>query len=305
MINREDYKTEKICEYNVSSNRKKLWGIELDMLECLEKACKALSIDYFLIFGSALGAVRHGGFIPWDDDIDIGMLRDSFEVFRQKGHQFFPDYIDIQYGVSDRGADLLMRIRDKRTTGIISGERHLSGNKGAFIEIYVYDNVYDGWRGKYQIMTSRILCSIMCTNRKGMIGKTQKAIRIFAGLPLLWILYEKNCIRANRKKTNCVNLISLPKYAKQSRFKIQTELVAKTAYIPFEYTTARVPIGNTVYLTQLYKAFMELPPVEKRGVYHELIVFYDPNKPYTEYEGSSTVEQYFSGNTNLDLLRKE
>ena len=81
MLDRKYLTDEVIDGYKVSANRKKLWVTELDLLSFLEEVCIRENINYYLLFGSAIGAVRHKGFIPWDDDIDLGMLREDFEKF--------------------------------------------------------------------------------------------------------------------------------------------------------------------------------------------------------------------------------
>ena len=60
---------------------KKLHDLQLEMLQDLEKICDKYNLKYFAVFGTALGAVRHNGFIPWDDDMDVGMLRKDYEIF--------------------------------------------------------------------------------------------------------------------------------------------------------------------------------------------------------------------------------
>lgn len=67
-------------EYNAQELRR-LQLISVDILEELDRVCRLLDIPYFIYAGTAIGAIRHGGFIPWDDDIDVGMLRDDYERF--------------------------------------------------------------------------------------------------------------------------------------------------------------------------------------------------------------------------------
>ncbi len=306
MKDRYDIGEELKCEYLISSNRKKLWVIELDLLEMLENACRELNIDYFILFGSALGAVRHDGFIPWDDDIDLGMTREHFEVFLKNYKRFFPEYVDIQYGVSNSGVDFLLRIRDSRSTGIIRGESHRERNKGAFIEIYVFDRVRDDRSQKRQLFMSKLLCSalsmINTPEIRSVKGFFRKLPLTLFGASNLWKLYEKVCKKYDGKETGYYNLVSLPKYGNQRRFMIDRESVMSTGKLPFEYTSARIPVGNDKYLTQLYGDYMKLPPVEKRGTHHENIVYYDPNVSYKEYNGSDIPERYFGGDSTLELL---
>ena len=64
---------------------KRLQAIELEMLQVIDEVCKQLDITYFLDSGTALGAARHGGFIPWDDDVDLGMPREEYDRFLAGG----------------------------------------------------------------------------------------------------------------------------------------------------------------------------------------------------------------------------
>ena len=63
---------------------KKLQGVLLEMLTVIDKVCDENGLKYYLIYGTLLGALRHGGFIPWDDDADIVMPREDFEKFIDK-----------------------------------------------------------------------------------------------------------------------------------------------------------------------------------------------------------------------------
>lgn len=305
MKSRNDIEEELVCEYLVSVNRKQLWICELDMLDMLEKTAVENNFNYFLIFGSALGAARHHGFIPWDDDIDIGMLREDFEIFRNCNKHFFPSYISIEYGLYDKRTEPLLRIRDSRTTGIIKGEEGIQKNKGAFIEIYVYDSITQGKEHDRNLKRSKHLTAILNSPSE----KTAKAVVLkmiykLVGQKRLWQIFENVCREQERNNADndFVNLVSLPKYGTKKKFWIAKSLVQETVHMPFEYTKVRVPKGNHEYLTQIYGDYMALPPVEKRGLFHDNVVFYDPNRSYQEYESSDIPQRYFSGDSSLNLL---
>ena len=73
----------------------KLHTLQLEMLSDLQKICEKYNLEYFAVFGTALGAVRHKGFIPWDDDIDVGMLRKDYDIFIQVAEKEMGDKYQI------------------------------------------------------------------------------------------------------------------------------------------------------------------------------------------------------------------
>lgn len=309
MKDRYDIKSEEIVGYRVSEARKKLWVTELDLLEDMEKVCKENDINFFLLFGSAIGAVRHQGFIPWDDDIDMGMLREDFEKFLTVCEGAFPEYVDIQYGLSEHGVDYHLRIRDSRTTGIIFDEVDMPGNKGAFIEIYVFDYVNDNFLRKMQIFASRLLCNFMYVYTHGSkngskADKVKIALTKMLTPERLWKWYRKVCMLQNKNKANCefADTITLPRYARTGNHLFKKEDLQESIYVPYEYTQARIPKGYDHCLTVRYGNYMELPPLEQRGAHHDTIVFYDPDKSYKEYENSEVIKKFFAGDHKVGLL---
>lgn len=309
MKNQYDTEPEIICGYKVSSMRKKLWVSELNMLSILEDACSKNNLNYFLVFGSAIGAVRHNGFIPWDDDIDIGMLREDFDKFLGISKNYFPEYIDVQYGINEHGVDPLLRIRDSRTTGIINTELGLDGNKGAFIEIYPFDYVNENVTRKIQIFLSKKLLLAMKYRANGEISNALKDKLIITILKpfttrTLWNMYRCICMAQNYNKKKCkyVDTISLPTYAMTGHHLFMKKDVEKTMLHDFEYTKVRIPAGYDNCLSTRYGDYMKLPPIEERGMHHSNIVFYDPEKPYTAYENSDILQKYFNGDNSFELL---
>ncbi len=88
--------TEEIrCWFKVSSNRKMVWNIQLWLLEELKKICKKHNIKYYADAGTLLWTIRHEWYIPWDDDVDIGMLREDYEKFLKIAEKELPDNIKL------------------------------------------------------------------------------------------------------------------------------------------------------------------------------------------------------------------
>ena len=77
--------------FYISSMMKRAWAASIEVLEVVDRICKKHNIKYFAEAGTLLGAVRHKGFIPWDDDLDIAMLRDEYERFLSIVEEELPD----------------------------------------------------------------------------------------------------------------------------------------------------------------------------------------------------------------------
>lgn len=132
--------------YTISQKMKEVWAVELDLYTEFDRVCKKYGIQYCVEGGTMLGAVRHRGFIPWDDDFDIAMLRSEYkklceiapEEFR---HPYFFQTEDTDPG-SARGH---AQLRNSLTTGMLLYEKGgLKGvhiNQGIFIDIFPFDTV--------------------------------------------------------------------------------------------------------------------------------------------------------------------
>ncbi len=129
--------------YKVSAEMKQLWAVQLDLLNELDCVCKKHNLRYTLDFGTLLGAIRHKGFIPWDEDIDVSMLREDFNKLQAVAadefkHPYFFQTVDTDPGFEGG----IARIRRSDTTflqkeGVVYRTKH---NHGIFIDIFVFDN---------------------------------------------------------------------------------------------------------------------------------------------------------------------
>ena len=109
----------------------KLHTLQLEMLSDLQKICEKYNLEYFAVFGTALGAVRHKGFIPWDDDSDIAMLREEYEKFRKVAHEMDPSICYFQDHFND--PEYLWqygKLRRTGTTFVRAGQEHMKGKLG-------------------------------------------------------------------------------------------------------------------------------------------------------------------------------
>ena len=120
----------------------KLKDKEFKNLLEFDRVCKQLGINYTLSSGTLLGAVRHGGFIPWDDDIDVAMLREDYNKFIAEGQQLLPEHLFIQTYETDKNYPLnFSKIRDVSTVLIEYCTRNLQMKNGAYIDIFPIDKV--------------------------------------------------------------------------------------------------------------------------------------------------------------------
>ena len=132
--------------YTVSQQMKEIWAVELDLLSELLRICEKHNIQISAVSGTLLGAVRHQGFIPWDDDIDMGMLRKDYEKLCAVASDEFKEPYFFQTEYTDHGSLRgHAQLRNSETTAILMTEqkRYLKFNQGIFIDIFPFDDVAD------------------------------------------------------------------------------------------------------------------------------------------------------------------
>ena len=132
------------CNCDISEKRKQIWNIELELLFKLDEVCKKYNLRYWLDSGTLLGAIRHHGFIPWDDDIDLVMPRCDYDKLVKISKQEFTEPYYFQIINNDPNyAGIHAKIRNTNTTAIFKSWLFTDVNQGIFIDIFPLDGVPD------------------------------------------------------------------------------------------------------------------------------------------------------------------
>lgn len=132
--------------FTVSEKRKRVWLKELECLELFRNICEKHSLTWFVIGGTLLGAIRHGGFIPWDDDLDVAMPRADYKKFLNIASKELQPPFYLQTAGSDKEFYCgFSRIRNAETTALIHNQWTAKSKaiNGIFLDIFPFDCVPD------------------------------------------------------------------------------------------------------------------------------------------------------------------
>lgn len=247
---------------------------QLDLLTELHRICQKWSIPYFLIGGTLIGAIRHNGFIPWDDDIDVGMLRVDYERFCQACQE----ELDPAYGLYDWDNDPCspLPFRKLRIKGTHYQEPMSAGsgvNDGIFIDIFPYDNAPDSeFLRKLQagqIYLVRKLLVLRCdfsihngsTVKKILYGMLKFLSRI-RSVPAWKKTCRKLMLRYNDQPTRRIsNMCGAYSYRREM---MDRALVLEQVEHVFEGGMFNIPAGYDAFLRGVYGDYMQLPPESQR-----------------------------------------
>ena len=139
------YKEEMRCGWKVDQKTKRVWAVQLEMLDEVERICKKHGLKYFADSGTLIGAVRHQGYIPWDDDIDLVMLREDYEAFIRIAPGELRKPLALQTLYAEKNyLRAHAQIRNSQTTGCSKEDRKAGYNCGIFIDIFPLDAMPEG-----------------------------------------------------------------------------------------------------------------------------------------------------------------
>lgn len=285
------YQTDRSYEPEVLE---RLHNIQLEILEDFIKVCDKYELIYFAVYGTAIGAVRHQGFIPWDDDIDVGMLRKDYDKFFEVFEQELGDkYTLLTPEIDDRYACTVTHIQRKGTRFISEASQDLKCEQCIFMDIFPFDRVASeekeqkkqarntGFLGKLLFLTGTAYPVIPLEGITGALaGCACKLIhytlKLFQVSPkTIYMKYLKEATAYNQDNTS--EYVTSFEYAGCIRDKIKEKELYPLKKVKFEHLEVNVPANNDEFLRNVYGDYMQLPPEDKRVNHMPLVIDFGDN----------------------------
>ena len=249
--------------------------IQLDILQDVANFCENSGLSYFLAYGTLIGAIRHNGYIPWDDDIDIAMPRQDYDIFvneynkKESNFKVIDVAIDKDYGIP------FAKVYDKRTW--LDEFKYRKEHYGVFIDIFPIDGVKD----EKQIQKIRTFNLLLHTKKANFKQRKVSKIIAFIFLKILLLPFSVHSIvKVIDKMSRKYPYGSTPMSGSicdtvvGERAMIETPTFEGYIMHEFEGNKYRIPQGFDNWLRRIYGDYMQLPPENKRVGHHDFIAYW-------------------------------
>lgn len=287
ILGEDFFKEEYKCDYLISAKTKYMMAMELDLYLVFAEICEKYNLKYYLFYGGLLGAIRHNGFIPWDDDLDVAMPRNDFDIFMKIAPQELQEPYSLQnpYTYSNCYYSI-PTLRNSMGTFTAKIFKDLDYNKGIPLDIFPLDACNpDTYIEDKQIIHKYIMeCSTYM--KRDVPHKNEK-------LRLDQETYKTDSPLKSWERIH--ELASDEKYKGSNYYSIMTvthdnciwpkHLFSESINYNFEKIEVKVPIGYDEILRITYGDYMQFPPVDQRGFINNQLII-DPYIPFSEYDFS-------------------
>lgn len=257
-----------------------------DMFLQFKSVCEKLNLKWYLINGSALGAVKYGGFIPWDDDMDVGLPRKDYEVFIKEAQGLLPEHIFVQNAMSDKKfPHIYTKLRNSNTTFIERGVKHLDMNHGIYLDVFPLDYFPENLseqkkiKQKEKMLYWKTVCALddksklkirLRNNFFRLLGYDKRTDKTIAKIHKLISVYEESHYICNHEDRMSAKRI-IPK-----------EYYGDGKTVLFEEIEVYIPQMEDEYLTFKYGDWRKELPKEKQKSHH-IAEICDVNKSFNDY----------------------
>ena len=260
-------------------DKRKIQLLELEILQEVDAICRRNGIHYTMGYGSLIGTIRHDGFIPWDDDVDICLMRKDYVRFKEickkeLGPRFF-------YQSNDTDPEYYLLYDKIRLNGTVFKESHLSSyniHHGVYIDIFPIDYIPD-CRIKqtlqfvcFHFFRSGLMSKYLVLEARGWKKKIIAAVlrTLYFLIPLSSLYKNANKVATwydNSPSKRIMNLLT-PYYMKEI---FNADLYKEYTEHKFEGMMVKIVKQYDLFLKQIYGDYMKLPPTEKRNTRHTLV----------------------------------
>ncbi len=248
-------------------------NIEIELLQEVDRICKKCGIHYNMVGGTMLGAIRHGEHIPWDDDADLGFLRNEYEKFRRACKtELNTDKFYFQEIRDTKGYRWgYAKLRRKNTKFVRLGQEFMPYEQGIFIDLFPMDNVPNNKIvRKIHFFSCFLLRKFLWSEVGYRIEKNKKVKLLYGFMHLvprrLLIWWYELLVKMNfSHKTEMVRILTFP--APKGTYGFYRKWFLKQARYPFGNITLSGARDYDGYLKHKFGNYMELPPMEQRKVH--------------------------------------
>lgn len=259
-------------------NFRKMQLVELDMLKEFDRVCRKNNINYVLVGGSMLGAIRHKGYIPWDDDADIAMLREDYNKFKRVCSEMNPEICYFQDHETDKEYRWgYGKLRRTGTTYVRVGQEHLKCKTGIFVDVFPMDDIPKSTLGQmlqdfHCFCLRKILWSEV--GKMNTSGFMKQWFTLLSKIPTSFVYKQLNFYikKSNSTSDHLVRTLMFPASGKlyrispiKERYGMPKKWFLEREEYEFEGCKFFGTKDYDAILKHFYGNYMELPPEDKRG----------------------------------------